>query len=61
MAAGPNRFGECNVTNWSDIIAIATSGRHTVGLKSNGGLVAVGDNKHHECDVFNWQGLKMPK
>jgi alpha-tubulin suppressor-like RCC1 family protein len=30
---------------------------HTVGLASNGTVVAVGDNEYGQCDVGNWTGI----
>ena len=49
--------------DWSDIIAIAAGGGdtdpsngngHTVGLKSDGTVVAVGDNTYGQCNVNGW-------
>lgn len=34
---------------------IAAGDRHTIGLKSDGTVVAVGDNYHGQCDVGNWK------
>ena len=34
--------------------AIAAGPRHTVGLKSNGTVMAVGDHKYGQCDVSGW-------
>ena len=63
LAAGPNKDGQCNVSRWRDIVAIATSGWHTVGLRSDGTVVATGSNKNGygrfagQCDVSEWQDI----
>jgi alpha-tubulin suppressor-like RCC1 family protein len=36
---------------------IAAGRRHTVGLKSNGTVVAVGDNKIGQCNVSGWHDI----
>ena len=57
VAVGDNKYGKCDVRNWTDIIAISAGFNHTVGLKSDGTVVAVGDNKYGECDVRNWTDI----
>jgi alpha-tubulin suppressor-like RCC1 family protein len=51
------RPSECNVGDWTDITQIAAGTWHTVGLKSDGTVVAVGDNHFGECDVGNWTDI----
>jgi hypothetical protein len=36
---------------------VAAGERHTVGLKSDGTVVAVGDNAHGQCDVDDWENI----
>ncbi len=36
---------------------IAAGYRHTIGLKSDGTVVAVGDNKYGQCDVSGWHDI----
>ena len=36
---------------------VAAGIRHTVGLKSDGSVVAVGDNCYGQCDVDGWAGI----
>ena len=48
---------ECKVDNWRDIIALATSGSHTVGLKSDGTVVATGKNDYGQCNVSSWRDI----
>ena len=54
VATGRNEDGQCDVSDWTDVVAIACSGDRTVGLKSDGTVVAAGDNKKGQCDVSGW-------
>ncbi|MDR0853362.1 MAG: DUF6273 domain-containing protein [Clostridiales Family XIII bacterium] len=54
VAVGFNAQGQCNVEDWSDIIAISAGDFHTVGLRSDGMIVAVGDNEYGKCNVGKW-------
>ena len=51
VAAGDNDDGECDVSDWSDIVAVAAGNVHTVGLRSDGTVVAEGSNKYGQCRV----------
>ena len=60
VAVGPNKKGQCNVSNWTDIIAISTGYGNTIGLKSDGTVVATrytGDKKYDngQRDVESWK------
>ena len=57
VAAGDNSDGQCDVSNWKDIVAVSAGARHTVGLKSDGTVVAVGDNSDGQCDVSSWKDI----
>lgn len=57
VAAGNNRYKQCNVGSWTDIVAVAAGGLHTVGLRSDGTVVAVGSNEHGQCNVDNWTDI----
>ena len=45
------------VSSWTDIVEISAGYSHTVGLKSDGTVVAVGDNKNGKCNVRNWSDI----
>jgi len=60
FAVGDNKFGQCNVENWENIVAIAAGDWHTVGLTGDGKVVAVGTNSlgdHTACEVDDWEGI----
>ena len=54
-AVGDNREGQCNVSDWRDVVAIAYSGDRTVGLHADGTVVATGKNDSGQCNVSDWK------
>lgn len=40
VAVGDNEYGQCNVEDWENIIAIAAGDWHTVGLRSDGTVIS---------------------
>ena len=48
---------ECDVGDWTDISQVAAGSSHTVGLKSDGTVVAVGGNWEEQCEVGNWTDI----
>ena len=57
LACGKNDDGQCNVSGWKDIVAVAAGNAHTVGLKSDGTVVACGQNASGQCDVSGWKDI----
>ena len=57
VATGDNKYGQCNVEGWKDIIAVSARYDHTVGLKSDGTVVATGENPHGQCNVEGWEDI----
>ncbi len=57
VAVGQNEDGRGDVTEWTDIVAIATGSYHTVGLRSDGTVVATGGNGYGQCDVSDWKNI----
>jgi len=57
LATGRNLHGECNVSDWNEIIAVASTNNHTVGLRSDGTVVATGSNVYGQCDVEDWTNI----
>jgi alpha-tubulin suppressor-like RCC1 family protein len=54
---GNNQIGQCNVAGWTDIIEVAVGWSHTVGVKSDGTVVAVGHNDYGQCKVGGWSNI----
>ena len=48
---------EFEVGDWTDIIQVAAGVAHTVGLKSDGTVVAVGYNEYGCCNVGGWTDI----
>ena len=42
---------------WKDIIAVSAGINHTVGLKSDGTVIAVGDNEDGQCSISDWKDI----
>ena len=61
VATGNNEYGQCNVSEWRDIVAIVAGWDCTFGLKSDGTVVACGRNEYGECDVLSWTDIRMPE
>ena len=55
VATGDNKYGQCNVESWNDIVAIYAGDMHTVGLKSDGTVIATGKNDVGQCDTGEWK------
>jgi len=60
IAIGENEDGQCNVSDWKDIVAVFAGDYHTIGLKSDGTVIATGKNKFGQCDVSDWKDIKLP-
>lgn len=45
------------LSEWNDIIEIATSNWHTVGLRRDGTVIAAGANNDGECEVSEWDNI----
>ena len=56
-AFGDNMCGQCDVSDWRDIVAIAIGSYHTVGLRADGTVVAVGKNISGQCNVSDWRDI----
>ena len=57
VAVGSNSYGQCDVSGWTDIVAVSAGNNHTVGLKSDGTVVATGRNYDGQCDVTGWTDI----
>src|SRR5690606_30838196 len=62
VAVGYDRYGQCRVEGWRDVVAVAagsghTGNAHTVGLRADGTVLAVGWNEHGQCEVGDWSEI----
>jgi alpha-tubulin suppressor-like RCC1 family protein len=54
---GYDAFHQCDVYGWTRIVQVAGGGYHTVGLKSDGTVVAVRRSSAGQLDVGDWTGI----
>ena len=57
VAVGWNEYGQCDVSGWTDIVAVVARDGHTVGLRSDGTVVAAGYNGDGQCNVSGWSDI----
>lgn len=60
VAVGDNTYGQCNVSDWSDVVAIDAGDYHTVGLRSNGTVLTTqtGDMFRESSDqISQWNDM----
>ena len=57
VAVGYNEYGQCKVSGWTDIVAVAAGGFHTVGLKNDGTVVSAGYNGDGLDNVSKWTDI----
>jgi len=57
VAAGQNSYGQCNVDDWRDIIAVSAGPNFTLGLREDGYVVACGRNEYQQCNVGRWRDV----
>ncbi len=46
-----------DVSGWTNVVSIAESRYHAVGLRRDGTVVACGDNRHGQCEVSDWRDI----
>ena len=57
VAAGSNDHHQCDVSDWTDIVAISVGDTHTMGLKSNGTVVHVGAVNYGQRSATEWRDV----
>ena len=57
LAVGDNDDGACDVSDWTDVVAVSAGSEHTVGLKSDGTVVTGGSNWCDRCEVSDWTDI----
>lgn len=61
LAAGNNLHNQCNVANWSNIVAVSAGSHYSVGIKADGTAIATGYDGEYQCavDGFKWHNIKI--
>lgn len=54
---GCNDVGQCNVSDWKDIISISAGYNYSIGLKSDGTVIGTGASGDGQCDVSDWKDI----
>jgi len=57
VAVGNNEHGQCDVSDWQDVVAISCGHSHTVGLKKDGTVVGAGFNEYGQCNISSWYDI----
>lgn len=57
LATGDNQFGQCDVADWTDVVAVAAGKYHTVAVRSDGTALATGDRTYGQCDIGDWTDI----
>ena len=57
IAVGVNTAGQCNVSDWDNIISVGAGTNYSVGLKADGTVIAVGNNYYGQCNVSGWKDI----
>ena len=60
VATRNNYYGQCDVSDWTDIVAISAVGDHTVGLKADGTVVTSGTGSYDHYAVADWENILLP-
>lgn len=52
-----NQYKQMMIDKWTDVVDVASSSEHTVGLLRNGTVVAVGRDHKGQCNVGHWSNV----
>ena len=56
-AWGDDTCGQCGVSAWRDVTAVAAGAHFTLGLCADGTVLACGDNGYGQCEVSGWTDI----
>lgn len=58
IATGKNDNGQCNVSGWRNVIAVACDTNGTVGLTAQGTVLYTGSTYHRQNQCTSWRNIK---
>lgn len=57
VAVGDNTYGQCDVNDWTDIIAVSAGDFHTVGLKADGSVIITNADQATYEEISTWSDI----
>ena len=57
FAFGDNRYGQCRVEDWRNVVAVAASEHCSLGLRSDGTVLYAGYEEDSFADVTGWKDI----
>lgn len=61
VATGYNAYGQCNVSQWTDVCAVYAANCDTFALLRNGTLVAAGKDEWGKHAATEWTDIRLPE
>jgi alpha-tubulin suppressor-like RCC1 family protein len=60
-AVGDNSWGQCDLSEWTDIVTLSASTAHTAGVQSDGSVIVSGMSKggniYGQCNTQDWKDI----
>ncbi len=53
-SVGGNQYGQCDVSQWNDLVAVSAASDYTVGLRSDGTVLGAGN---YEDEIEDWTDI----
>ncbi|MFR1234711.1 MAG: RCC1-like domain-containing protein [Evtepia gabavorous] len=50
-------MANADIGDWTDIVAVAAGDSHTVGLRTDGTVIAAGRDSSGKCALGNWKNI----
>lgn len=51
ICRGDNESGQCNVSDWADVVKVSAGEYHSIGLRKNGTVVSAGSDRYGQSSV----------
>ena len=61
VASGDNGYGQCDVSEWKDVVAIWSDNIVTIGLTEDGKILKAGRFMGDKYEADTWPGIKTGK